>query len=43
MSYRTKVNGVQVFGNNESYPEWIEFIRSQKIDVDDEKCYKGGK
>lgn len=41
MSYRTKVNGVQVFGNNESYPEWIEFIKAQGIEVDGDSWYKG--
>lgn len=41
MSYRTYVNDVQVFGNGECYPEWIEFIKSQGINVDDEECYTG--
>lgn len=41
MSYRTYVEGTQVFGNNEYYPEWIEFIKSQGIKVDDEQCYEG--
>lgn len=41
MSYRTKINGKQIFGNNESYPEWIEFIVSQGIEVDNEGCYEG--
>lgn len=41
MSYRTYVEGNQIFGNNEYYPEWIEFIRSQGIEVDDEGCYDG--
>lgn len=41
MSYRTYVNGVQVFGNGECYSEWIDFIKSQGITVDDEQCYKG--
>ena len=34
MSYRTYVEGVQIFGNNEGYNEWIEFIRSQGIKID---------
>lgn len=25
MAYRTYINDVQVFGNNEDYPEWIEY------------------
>lgn len=41
MSYRTYVEGSQIFGNNEYYPEWIEFIKSQGIKVDDEQCYEG--
>lgn len=41
MSYRTYVEGVQIFGNNECYPEWIEFVKSQGITVDEEGCYSG--
>ena len=41
MSYRTCINGTQVFGNNEYYPEWIEFIESQGIEVNDEGLYEG--
>lgn len=41
MSYRTYVNGTQIFGNNESYQEWIDFIRSEGIEVDEEYNYKG--
>lgn len=41
MSYRTNVNGIQIFGNNECYPEWIEFIQSQGIEVDEDACYEG--
>lgn len=41
MSYRTRVNEVQIFGNNEYYSEWIEFIKSQRIEVDDDGCYDG--
>ena len=35
MSYRTTVNGVQIFGNNEYYPEWIDFVKEQGIDEED--------
>lgn len=35
MSYRTTVNDVQIFGNNEYYPEWIAFVKEQGIDVED--------
>ena len=41
MSYRTYVEGTQVFGNNEYYPEWIEFIKEQGIEVSDECIYEG--
>lgn len=41
MSYRTEINDVQIFGNNECYPQWIEFIKAQGIDVDEDGCYSG--
>lgn len=41
MSYRTTVNGVQIFGNNECHPEWLDFVRSQGVDVDAENQYDG--
>ena len=41
MSYRTYVNATQIFGNNEGYAEWMDFIRSQGIEIDEEGCYKG--
>ena len=41
MSYRTSVNGTQIFGNNDYYPEWIEFIKSQGIEVDEDGLYEG--
>lgn len=41
MSYRTYVNGVQIFGNNETYEEWTDFIVSQGIKVNSENYYKG--
>ena len=41
MSYRTSVNGTQIFGNNEYYTEWIEFIRSQGVEVDEDGLYEG--
>ena len=41
MSYRTSVEGTQIFGNNESYKEWDEFIKSQGIEIDEEGCYEG--
>lgn len=41
MSYRTYINNTQVFGNNEYYPEWEEFIKSQGIEVNEDGCYDG--
>lgn len=41
MSYRTYINDTQVFGNNECYPEWISFIKSQGIEVDGDDDYDG--
>lgn len=36
MSYRTNVNGTQIFGNNEWYQEWADFLKSEGIEVDEE-------
>lgn len=41
MSYKTYINDTQVFGNNEGYPEWIEYIKSKGIKVSEEYCYDG--
>lgn len=41
MSYRTYVNNRQIFGNDECYPEWIKFIESQGIQVDEDGRYEG--
>ena len=41
MSYRTYINGVQVFGNGEYYQEWLDFVRSKGIKVDEEQGYEG--
>lgn len=41
MAYRTYINDVQVFGNNEYYTEWLDFIRSKGITVGDESNYDG--
>lgn len=41
MSYRTYINNTQVFGNNEYYPKWIEYIKSKGITVNEEGCYEG--
>lgn len=41
MSYRTVVENVQIFGNNEYYSEWIKFVKSNGITVDEDDCYEG--
>lgn len=41
MSYRTYVNDIQVFGNNEYYPEWEEFITSKGIEINEDGQYDG--
>ena len=39
MSYRTRINGTQIFGNNESYPEWFDFLKSKGVEIDEECIY----
>lgn len=39
MSYRMKVNGTQIFGNNESYQEWDDFLKSKGVEIDEDGCY----
>lgn len=41
MAYRTYINNTQVFGNNEYYPEWIEYIKSKGIVVGVDGDYDG--
>lgn len=41
MSYRTYINGTQIFGNNESYPEWFDFLKSKGIKIDEDGIYDG--
>ena len=41
MSYHTWINGEEIFGNNEYYDEWIDFIKSKGIEVDEDGCYEG--
>lgn len=41
MSYRTKINGKQLFGNNEWYEEWGDYLISKGIEIDDEGLYEG--
>lgn len=35
------INGNQLFGNNESYEEWTDYIKSQGIKIDEDGNYKG--
>ncbi len=41
MSYRTYVNGVQIFGNNDSYDEWFEFLRKEGVKIGSDGEYDG--
>ena len=41
MSYRVSLDDYQIFGNNEEYEEWDDFIKSQGIEIDEEGCYDG--
>lgn len=41
MSYRTYIEDMQIFGNNELYDEWIEFLQSQGVEINEEGIYNG--
>lgn len=41
MSYRTYIDEEQIFGNNDYFKEWEEFIKSQGIEIDEEGGYSG--
>ena len=41
MSYRTYINGTQVFGNNDFYQEWTDFLQSKGIEIDEDGLYDG--
>lgn len=41
MSYRTYIGNTQVFGNNEYYKEWTDFIESQGIEIGEDGDYDG--
>lgn len=41
MAYRTRVNGIQIFGNNDYYEEWADFLKSNGIEIDEDGCYDG--
>lgn len=34
MSFRTMINDVQIFGNNQTYSEWLHFIQLNGIEID---------
>ena len=40
MAYRTWINGVEIFGNNEYHDEWIDFIKSKGIEIDEDGLYE---
>lgn len=41
MSYRTYVNNIQLFGNNDCFEPWLKYIKSQGIKVDGNYNYNG--
>ena len=42
MSYRTNINDTQIFGNNQWYQEWIDFLKSEGIEVDEDDGFYDG-
>ena len=41
LAYRTYINNTQVFGNDEYYSEWIEYIKSKGIAIGEDGDYTG--
>lgn len=41
MGYRTYVEDTQIFGSNERYKKWLDFISTQGVEVDEEGNYDG--
>ena len=42
MSFRHYIDGVQIFGNNDYYPEWEDFLEKNGVKVDkDDGFYEG--
>ena len=39
MSYRTYVNGTQIFGNNDGYIEWFDFLKSKGVEINEDGLY----
>lgn len=41
MSFRTTINEVQIFGNNETFTEWLDYLNTKGIKINEEGCYEG--
>lgn len=41
MSYRTYVNSTQIFGNNECYKEWLDYLKNKGFEISPDGCYEG--
>ena len=41
MAYRTYANDVQIFGNNEYYETWLDFIKKSGIQIGEDGNYDG--
>lgn len=40
MAYRIQVNGVQIFGNNKAPKAFLDFLREQGVDIDEDCCFE---
>ena len=40
MAYRIQVNGVQIFGNDEIPKAFLDFLREQGVEIDEDCCFK---
>lgn len=40
MAYRIQVNGVQIFGNGEAPKAFLDFLREQGVDIDEDCCFE---
>ena len=41
MAYRTRIEGVQVFGNNDYFQEYADFLEANGIKIDEDGMYDG--
>ena len=41
MSDRTRLDGHQIFGNNDYFEEYVDFLKSQGVEVSEEGLYDG--